>query len=1042
MSSLYEKLAENFLRWTERGSGRPAFPKPVLPAPPFVPFPGHRLPVAPVPDDGVRHNFFSRLTQRARHGLQPPPAVKAPEPSKEPEPYWLGNEDADLVELTLLLPQDMTVDPRQMTHFLVSVSRVSHPLTLELIGTPGRIALQLCAHRNDAATVMQQVSAHFPDVICQPRRDLLQNAWGGLDDGDERMVVEFALAYPFMLPLATMGKIDPFVGVTGAMAAFEEEEAGVYQVTFAPLSDPWNGEALASVTRNDGKPFFDDGAGLVKGAMEKVSFPLYGTVVRLAARAVELERTWNIIQCMAAPLRLFSRHDGNQLTPVRNDDYNHWDHCGDLLQRRCRRTGMILNLDELTGFVRFPTAEVRTQALLRVEAGTRAAAAPKSTDGVCLGINEHAGTASEIWLSTEQRVRHLHIIGASGSGKTNLLFNLLRQDIEAGAGFALLDPHGDLVDKVLGIIPAERVEDVVLLDPSDEQFIIPFNFLSAHSDFEKTLLASDLVAVFRAHSTSWGDQMNSVFGNAIRAFLESREGGTLADLRRFLLDPVWREKFLATVTDPEIVFYWKRGFPQLGGNKSIGPILTRLETFLSPKSIRYMVSQRENRLDFAEIMDRGKIFLAKLPQGQMGKENAHLLGGLLVAKLQQMAMSRQRVEAGSRRPFFVYADEFQNFICPSMAEILSGARKYRMGFVLAHQDLRQLERDKEVGAAVLSNAFTRVVFRVGDADSRTLADGFAHFQPGHLQNLPIGKALCRIERADNDFNLVIPLLDEPNEGKAAECRREVIEVSRATYATPRSEVEAALFRALEVAETAPLPTKAPSLPVVESLPSAPKPPAAVPAPSAEPVEAEEAVEAAELKPPACLGKGGHRHRLTQERIRDVGLTKGFHPVLEREVPGGRETIDVTLERPGLRVACEISVSTTIDHEFGNVQKCLRAGYDLVAVITASEQRLKQIAAAVAGHLDRWEAAKVKYFTPAEFIAFLQELPDLPPEAPSAAAPTERLQRGRIVRRKIKPLTPEERVVQSEAAMQVLATEMRLPAAIGAELTPPASSAAL
>lgn len=625
MSNLYEKLTENFFRWTERGSGRPTFSAPVRLSPPFLPFPGHRVPVRGPRDDGVKHNFFSRLTQFAKHALQPPPAAKVPEQAKEPEPHWLGKEVPDLVELTLLLPPDFTASPEAMAQFLFSVSHASCPLTLELTGTGAQITLSLCVHGTDVPATVEQLSGHFPEIICTPALAELADLWSDPGDDDERAVVEFSLADPFMLPLAVLGKTDPFVSLTGAMAALKDEEAAVYQVSFEPLEDPWHVEGLSAVIRSDGKPYFDDGAELVKGAKEKASRPLYSVVVRLAARAPELERVWQIIRQMAAVLRLFSRHGGNQLTPVSNDGYDHGEHSEDLLHRRCRRTGMILNVDELTGFVRFPTAAVRTPAFLRVEGGTRAAALnEKPRDGVCLGRNEHGGKANEVWLTTEQRVRHVHIIGASGSGKTNLLFNLMRQDIDGGAGFALLDPHGDLVDKVLGIIPAERIEDVVLLDPSDEQFIVPFNVLSAHSDFEKTLLASDLVAIFRAQSTSWGDQMNSVFGNAISAFLESSEGGTLADLRRFLLDPAWREKFLATVTDPEIVFYWKRGFPQLGGNKSIGPILTRLETFLSPKPIRYMVSQRENRLDFADIMDRGKIFLAKLPQGQMGKENAHL----------------------------------------------------------------------------------------------------------------------------------------------------------------------------------------------------------------------------------------------------------------------------------------------------------------------------------------------------------------------------------------------------------------------------------
>src|SRR5262249_52548943 len=158
----------------------------------------------------------------------------------------------------------------------------------------------------------------------------------------------------------------------------------------------------------------------------------------------------------------------------------------------------------------------------------------------------------------------------------------------------------------------------------------------------------DLVSVFQRLSSSWGDQMGSVLQNAILAFLESERGGTLSDLRRFLIDLPYRHEFLKTVRDPEVVFYWQKAFPQLTGNQSIGPVVTRLENFLTPKSIRHMVSQPTNRLDFANILDNRKIFLAKLPQGQMGRANSFLLGSLLVAKFQQLAMSRQRINEADR----------------------------------------------------------------------------------------------------------------------------------------------------------------------------------------------------------------------------------------------------------------------------------------------------------------------------------------------------------------------------------------------------------
>src|SRR6266542_2182892 len=247
--------------------------------------------------------------------------------------------------------------------------------------------------------------------------------------------------------------------------------------------------------------------------------------------------------------------------------------------------------------------------------------------------------------------------------------------------------------------------------------------------------------------------MNIVLQNAILAFLENDSRCTIAELRRFLIEQPFRNEIHKSVRDSEVIYYWQKSFPHLSGNKSIGSILTRLDTFLAKKPIRLMVSQPENKLDFANIMDSGKIFLAKLPEGLLGKENSHLLGTVLISKFQQIAMSRQAQQVSSRRDFWLYIDEFANFITPSMAEILSGARKYRLGLTLAHHKLHQLDRNKEVASAVMSHPYTRVVFRVGDDDAKKLAEGFSYFEAKDLRNLQIGQAVCKVERSDFDFNL-------------------------------------------------------------------------------------------------------------------------------------------------------------------------------------------------------------------------------------------------------------------------------------------------
>ncbi len=559
-----------------------------------------------------------------------------------------------------------------------------------------------------------------------------------------------------MLPLAS-GKIDPFIGIIGALSELETGELGLFQVLFQPTHNPWAESITNSVTHRDGKPFFVDAPELADAADAKVTRPLFAAVVRIAIRAGRYERMLHLARDLAGSLRVFAHPQGNALIALHNDEYPSFEnHIEDVLARQTRRSGMLLNSDELIGFVHLPGSAVRSPVLERDSGKTKAApASVRHAQGLLLGDNVHAGESVEVRLTPDQRVQHTHIIGASGTGKSTLLFNLIRQDIENGDGVAVLDPHGDLIDRILGIIPESRIDDVVLVDPSDADFSVGFNILSAHSEQEKTLLASDLVSVFRRLSSSWGDQMDTVLQNSILVFLESPKGGTLADLRRFLIEPAFRAEFLKTVPDPELIYYWQRVFPQLTGNRSVGPVLTRLQGFMSQKPIRNMVSQAENRLDFTDIMDTGKIFLARLPEGLFGAENSYMLGAVLVSKFQEIAMSRQAQAMSLRRDYWLYIDEFDHFITPTMAEILKGARKYRLGLTLAHQELHQLRSDPKVESAVATHPATRIVFHVGDDDAKRLAEGFSSFDAQSLKNLPKFHAVARVERSDCDFNLTI-----------------------------------------------------------------------------------------------------------------------------------------------------------------------------------------------------------------------------------------------------------------------------------------------
>jgi hypothetical protein len=1078
MPTAHEQFSEQFRRWELRGRGWQVFDGPVQPEPPFVPFNGHYLPATPVIDDGRRPTFLSSLYRKLTSPPAAPPVT--PESEEEPEPISLNRDS--LVELQVALPAELDIAKESFDQLFRNLALCHEPVTFELLGTHKRVLAQFVASAEDASLVRKQLTAHFPDVQFRQTSGALENAWDA-SAGDDAFAVEFGLENEFMLPLAT-GKLDPFIGIVGALAELQPGELALFQVLFQPVQNAWAESIVNSVSHADGKPFFINAPELAGAAENKTARPLFGVLVRIMARTASRDRLNEIARDLAGSLRVFANPQGNALIPLQNDDYPYLEHLEDVIARQSRRSGMILNSDELFSFVHLPSSAVRSPALLRDSGRTKAAPSivRKPTDFV-IGDNEHNGETVPVYLIADQRVRHTHIIGSSGTGKSSLLFNLIRQDIENGEGVGVLDPHGDLINQILGIIPDDRIDDVVLVDPSDVDFPIGFNILSAHSDDEKNLLASDLIAVFRRLSTSWGDQMDTVLQNAILAFLESRQGGTLSDLRLFLLDAKYRRQFLQTVADPEIIFYWQSVFPQLTGGKSIGPVLTRLQDFFSRKPLRNMVGQPQNKLDFADIMDSGKIFLARLPEG-CGEENSYLLGTLLVSKFQQLAMARQSQQAAARRDFWLYIDEFDHFITPSMAKILSAVRKYRLGFTLAHQELHQLQSDPKVASAVLTQPCTRIVFKVGDDDAKKLGEGFESFDAKSLKNLPKFQAIARVERNDGDFNLTLRKPELPDEAEAQVQREKIIAASRAKYATPRAEVEAMLLARIWGDRPAPPPADDSGGTAAQKIPPAPPAPppavaqppvnlntppvtksvkiaevpkpvppparlenlptvAAAPAPVTgserekvetitglppvvarvpkSPVESSK-VTVSEDKAPRVAGRGLAWHTTTQRRLKSEGQKLGFSSDAEKQLKkGSMQAADVMLRRGHLDIAVEIaSTSSNVNHEFENVQKCLQAGFSRVAAVSGGRKFLDAWAAAILGALGPEAAAKVGYYTPDEFIDELRKLAAASEQPPAAEPMAAKDKRhGFVIERNFPKQTPAEQKATQQGIHEVV-----------------------
>ncbi len=434
--------------------------------------------------------------------------------------------------------------------------------------------------------------------------------------------------------------------------------------------------------------------------------------------------------------------------------------------------------------------------------------------------------------------------------------------------------------------------------------------------------------------------MTAILSNAILAMLEHPKGGTLADLRRFLVEKPYRKSFLNSVEDAEVVYFWDKQFPLLSGRPEAS-VVTRLNAFLRPKPIRFMVCQKSGRLDLARVMDESKILLVRLPFGLMGEDNARLFGSLLVAKLHQLVMGRQAQRPGDRKPFWLYVDECHHFMTDSMASILSGARKYGMGLVLAHQGMAQVEQaNGAVADAIATNAHIRACFRLGDRDAKRMAEGFSSFEASDLVSLPIGRGIGRVGGADQDFSFsVVP---RQTRGTAGGGRIEEIRTrSRKLYGRPKAEV---------AAELSATPTRDDSPQSGGAQPEAEEPVVPqVPAPSSErpPVDLPTitALKAISLSPSAAkpaadpgeVSESESLHESLKRLLKLQAEGMNFSVLTEETVPGGR--VDLVLHKGDLRVAIEISVGNDSRYEIKNLAKCLRAGFATVCFVSEDPSKL-------------------------------------------------------------------------------------------------------
>lgn len=361
------------------------------------------------------------------------------------------------------------------------------------------------------------------------------------------------------------------------------------------------------------------------------------------------------------------------------------------------------------------------------------------------------------------RRAHAYIIGKSGVGKSTLLETLIRQDIENGEGLALLDPHGDLVEKVLKTIPERRKADLIYFDVPDRTNALGFNPLESVAPEKRSLAAAGLLDAFKKiWSESWGPRLEHILRNAFLALLEQPEA-TLADVLRLLDDHAFRREVSSRVSNSQVRDFWLReyeNYPLRLRAEAIAPIQNKVGAFLTDPLLNRILTQQRSAFDLRRVMDDGKILLVNLAKGKIGADASALLGALLVTKIGLAGLSRADVPEETRRDFYLYMDEFQNFSTLSLANMLSELRKYRINMILAHQYLSQL--DPQVKDAVLGNVGTIISFRLGLVDAELLAGEFyPFFSAKDLVNLPNYHIYLRL--------MIDGVISQPFSGETIEC---------------------------------------------------------------------------------------------------------------------------------------------------------------------------------------------------------------------------------------------------------------------------------
>ncbi len=705
----------------------------------------------------------------------------------------------------------------------------------------------------------KQITAFYSDVFVEQVED-----YSIFRQGYKAFGRCMRLSKPSMFPIRTYQFLgsDPFNNIANALSKIELDEGAAIQVMLRPLGDGWQKKGRKSAQdlfmgKNKDKslaqklnvfswiatmirllahgaenekftenmdsqgtsrttPLMDEQVKLMETKNVKVGFE---TVIRIVASAKSMRRAEQITQEIVGSFAQFNAPNNNGFVKSR-----YFNRTGllkgfilrsikhDWIQRILRPRKMILCSEEVASIFHLPNIKYNKAPVIKWQE-FKIAAGPNNlpTEGLFLGNNVFRGESRKVHIKKDDRRKHFYIIGKSGTGKSTLLKTTLKQDAQEGRGLCLIDPHGDLVEGILPHIPRERADDIVIFDPGDLGRPMGLNILEATTQDEKEFMSQEALSIFikMFGEEIMGPRLQHYFRNGCLTLMDDdEEGAVLIDLPRLFTDDSWQKYKMNKVKNPIVKAFWEKEMASTGAREKqemIPYFSAKFGPFITNAQIRNIIGQTKSGFDFRNVMDSGKILLCNLSKGKLGDLNAQLLGMIMVSKLQMSAMSRVDTPEEERRDFYMYVDEFQNFVTESFASILSEARKYRLCLTIAHQYISQITKmsgggkgkaeDTTIRDAVFGNVGSMMCFKIGAQDAEYMAKEFAPvFSEQDLVNIANYQAYIKLN-IDNATSRAFSMATvyDPDKGdvEAAEAFRQL---SRLKFAREKDFVEREIFR--------------------------------------------------------------------------------------------------------------------------------------------------------------------------------------------------------------------------------------------------------